>query len=63
MESLCLKTHHVIPHGEAVAFGMIIETKISELENLISPEKAQHIIENIQKILSIYFDFCSIQLV
>ena len=56
VESLCLKTHHVIPHGEAVALGMIIETKISELESLISPEKAQHIIENIQK----YYPYISI---
>ena len=41
---------------EAVALGMIIETKISELENLISPEKAQHIAENIQK----YYPYISI---
>lgn len=49
VESLFLKTEHFIPHGEAVALGMICETHLSYLEGLISEETSEHIIKNIQK--------------
>lgn len=49
VESLFLKASDSITHGEAVALGMIVETKISEIENLISAEISEHIIDNIRK--------------
>lgn len=49
IESLFLKADKIIPHGEAVALGMIMETKISELEKLISEDTSSKIIENIRK--------------
>lgn len=48
-ESLFLKTGNIIPHGEAVALGMIAETHLAFLENLISEEIANTVIENIRK--------------
>lgn len=50
VESLFLKFGHPILHGEAVALGMICETYLAYLEQLISEEIAVHIIENIQQI-------------
>ncbi len=49
VESLFLKTNKIIPHGEAVALGMIMETQLSLLENLISEETAERIIQQIKK--------------
>lgn len=49
VESLCLSQRNPILHGEAVAAGMICETYLSYLENLISEEDSQIIIENIQR--------------
>lgn len=49
VESLFLKKGSLIPHGEAVALGMIAETHLSCLENLISENTSKEIIENIQK--------------
>lgn len=49
LESLFLQKNHQIPHGEAVALGMICETRLSFLENLISEETSNVIIQNIRK--------------
>lgn len=49
VESLCLQQENPILHGEAVAMGMIAETHLAYLENLISEEDAKMIIENIQR--------------
>lgn len=49
IESLFLKAEYPILHGEAVAIGMICETYLSFLENLISEAETEHIILNIQR--------------
>lgn len=49
VESLYLQTGNLIPHGEAVALGMICETYLAVLEKLIVPATAQNIIGQIQK--------------
>ncbi len=49
VESLFLSKGRIVPHGECVALGMICETHLSFLENLISEETSQHIINNIRK--------------
>lgn len=49
LESLFLKVEKPIPHGEAVALGMICETHLSFLENYISAETSAMIIEQIRK--------------
>jgi len=49
VESLCLQQKNPILHGEAVAMGMICESRLAYLENLISEEDSQAIIENIQR--------------
>ncbi|MDN3693235.1 3-dehydroquinate synthase [Chryseobacterium tructae] len=49
VESLCLQQGNPILHGEAVAMGMISETHLAFLENLISEEDSTMIIENIQR--------------
>lgn len=49
VESLFLSNGRIIPHGECVALGMICETHLSFLENLISEETSQQIINNIRK--------------
>ena len=49
VESLFLKTNKIIPHGEAVALGMIMETQLSLLENLISEETAEKVIQQIRR--------------
>jgi 3-dehydroquinate synthase len=49
LESLFLEKGNLIPHGEAVALGMICETRLSFLENLISEKTANQIITNIKK--------------
>lgn len=49
LESLFLLKGQPIMHGEAVALGMICETRISFLQNLISEETADEIVSNIQK--------------
>lgn len=49
IESLCLQQGNIVPHGEAVALGMICETQLSYLEKLISQEKSETIIKNIKK--------------
>lgn len=49
IESLYLANNQILPHGEAVALGMIIETHISYLNELITEETSLEIINNIQK--------------
>ena len=49
LESLFLLKGKPIMHGEAVALGMICETKISFLQDLISEETSNGIVSNIQK--------------
>lgn len=49
LESLFLLKGKPIMHGEAVALGMICETRISSLQDLISEETANAIVSNIQK--------------
>ncbi len=49
LESLFLLKGRPIMHGEAVALGMICETKISFLQDLISEETSNEIVSNIQK--------------
>ncbi|MCJ7936105.1 MAG: 3-dehydroquinate synthase [Chryseobacterium sp.] len=49
VESLCLQQGNPILHGEVVAMGMICEAHLACLENLISREDANSIIENIQR--------------
>lgn len=49
VESLFLQTGNLVPHGEAVAMGMICETHLSYLENLISEKTGLSIITNIRK--------------
>ena len=49
LESLFLLKGKPIMHGEAVALGMICETRISFLQDLISAETANEIVSNIQK--------------
>ena len=49
VESLFLKADKIIPHGEAVALGMIAETHLAFLEKLISEETAEEIIKNIRR--------------
>lgn len=56
IESLFLQKEHTIPHGEAVALGMIMETQLSIVENLIPEETGILIIENIRK----FFPYISI---
>ena len=56
LESLFLHIGEPIPHGEAVAAGMILETKLSTLENLISEELCTKIIQSVQK----FFPYISI---
>ncbi|ACU07250.1 3-dehydroquinate synthase [Flavobacteriaceae bacterium 3519-10] len=48
-ESLFLQMNEPVAHGEAVALGMICETRLSFLQNLITEETADHIISNIRK--------------
>ena len=47
VESLFLREGTPLLHGEAVAFGMICETYISYLQQLISLDTARYIIENL----------------
>ena len=49
IESLFLKSEQIIPHGEAVALGMIMEAQLSHLEGLITEDIANTIILNIRK--------------
>lgn len=49
VESLFLENDNPIPHGEAVALGMICETHLSFLENLISEKTAKEIINQLRK--------------
>ena len=49
LESLFLQHGKPIPHGEAVALGMICETHLSFLAGNISNDKAEEIIGNITK--------------
>lgn len=55
-ESLFLQINEPIPHGEAVALGMICETRLSFLQNLISEQTSDQIVMNIRK----YFPMHSI---
>lgn len=49
LESLFLLKGKPIMHGEAVALGMICETRISFLQDFISEKTAKEIVSNIQK--------------
>lgn len=49
IESLFLLKGKPIMHGEAVALGMVCETRISMLEDLVSQETANDIISHIRK--------------
>ena len=49
IESLFLQTGTGIPHGEAVALGMICESRLAFLINLIGEVDAENIINNIRK--------------
>lgn len=49
VESLFLQNGNAIPHGEAVALGMICETRLAFLINLITEESAENIIKNIRR--------------
>ncbi|MFB9119610.1 3-dehydroquinate synthase [Bergeyella porcorum] len=49
IESLFLKQGNLIPHGLCVAIGMIAETWLAVLENLIDEPTATSIIQNISK--------------
>ena len=52
LESLFLLKGKPIMHGEAVALGMICETRISFLQDFISEKTAKEIVSNIQKYFS-----------
>ena len=47
IESLFMASNNLIPHGEAVALGMIIETKLAELEGLLLVQESEHIISRL----------------
>ncbi|WP_390454976.1 3-dehydroquinate synthase [Chryseobacterium sp. Alg-005] len=49
IESLCLEQGTPILHGEAVAAGMICEAHLSYLEDLLSKEDSEIIVENIKR--------------
>ncbi|GEN74530.1 3-dehydroquinate synthase [Chryseobacterium hagamense] len=49
VESLCLHQGNPVLHGEAVAMGMIAETHLAYLEDLISGEDSTAIIESLKK--------------
>ena len=49
LESLFLKSGCPIPHGEAIAIGMICETRLSYLNKLITEEVSDEIIQQIKK--------------
>ena len=49
LESLFLKSGKPIPHGEAVVLGMICETHLSYLNQLIPAETSEMIIKNLQR--------------
>ncbi len=48
-ESLFLQRGNALPHGEAIAAGMIIETHLANLENLINDKVASEIVAGIDK--------------
>lgn len=49
IESLCLQAGNLIPHGEAVAAGMICETYLAFLEGLITEKLAQNLVAAIRR--------------
>ncbi len=49
LESLFLKNNVGIPHGEAVALGMICETHLAFLEGLIDQSTAYEVINHLQR--------------
>lgn len=48
VEGLFLQNNHPIPHGEAVAVGMIVETKLSCLEGILPITTGDEIIDKIK---------------
>ncbi|MGV4414026.1 3-dehydroquinate synthase [Chryseobacterium sp. T1] len=56
VESLFLQQGNLIPHGEAVALGMICETHLALLAHLITIDKTTEIIQQIRK----YFPYINI---
>lgn len=57
VESLFLQEGNAIPHGEAVAMGMICETHLSVLNGLMEDETGTAIVEEIRK----FYPYLSIQ--
>ncbi len=49
VESLFLEEDEIVPHGFAIAYGMICETQLSYLEGFISKNTTEKIINNIRK--------------
>lgn len=49
IESLCLQAGNLIPHGEAVAAGMICETHLAFLEGLLGKEVSDTVISKIRQ--------------
>lgn len=49
IESLSFETDAPYLHGEAVHIGMLVETKISELVNLLKPEEANVVYDRLSK--------------
>lgn len=54
IESLFLKTGRPIPHGEAIAIGMICESRLSYLNNLLPEPIANEIILQINKFFPLH---------
>lgn len=50
LESFYLNTDHRIFHGEAIAMGLILESKIALMKKMISPEVFQEIDQYLRKI-------------
>ncbi|MBS1548356.1 MAG: 3-dehydroquinate synthase [Bacteroidetes bacterium] len=57
VESLFLHEGTTIPHGEAVALGMIVETKLSEIKGLLNKKECMEIIEIIRS----FYPYISIE--
>ncbi len=57
LESLFLKNNTGIPHGEAVAMGMICETHLAFLEQLIDETTAYEVVNHLQR----FFPYHSIE--
>ncbi len=54
IESLFLMTGRPIPHGEAIAIGMICETRLSYLNGLISENICKDVVSQIQRFFPLH---------